>query len=52
MNYSPADTPPELLNTETLWFIYACIAMISPITLFLARGWMGKSLAERVDANK
>jgi POT family proton-dependent oligopeptide transporter len=45
--YCPADTPPELLNTEMLWFIYGCIAIISPITLFLARGWMGKTLTER-----
>jgi POT family proton-dependent oligopeptide transporter len=47
MKYSPADMPPEQLNTEMLWFIYACIAMISPITLVLARKWMGKSVSER-----
>lgn len=27
-------------NPETMWLIFACIAMISPIALFLARKWM------------
>jgi MFS family permease len=42
MNYCPADTPPAEMNTELLWFIYAIIAMISPIGLLLARNWMKK----------
>jgi MFS family permease len=42
MNYCPADTPPSEMNTETMWFIYACIAMISPIGLLLAKNWMKK----------
>ncbi len=42
MNYTPADTPISELNTETMWFIYGCIAVISPIGLYLARGWMRK----------
>jgi MFS family permease len=42
MNYCPADTPPSEMNTETMWFIYACIAMISPIGLLLAKNWMRK----------
>ena len=47
MNYASVDLPPEQLNTETLWFIYGCIAIITPIALFLAKGWMGKALTER-----
>jgi len=42
MNYCPADTPVTELNTETMWFIYGAIAMISPIGLILAKGWMQK----------
>ena len=52
IQYCPVDTPPEMLNTEMLWFIYGCIAIISPITLLFARRWMGKSMTERVAANK
>lgn len=26
-------------NPELMWFIFACIAMISPVALFLARNW-------------
>lgn len=47
MNYAPAGVPPDQLNTEILWFIYGCIAIITPLTLLLARGWMGKVLSER-----
>ncbi len=42
MNYCPADTPPSLMNTEFMWLIYGFIAIISPVGLFLARGWMMK----------
>jgi POT family proton-dependent oligopeptide transporter len=42
MNYCPADTPPAEMNTETMWLIYGFIAIISPVGLFLARGWMKK----------
>jgi MFS family permease len=31
-------------NTEVMWLLYACIAMISPVALFFARGWLGKFL--------
>jgi POT family proton-dependent oligopeptide transporter len=41
-NYCPADTPFSELNTETMWFYYALIAIISPIGLVLARKWMVK----------
>ena len=40
--YCPAGVPPEQLHTETMWLVYACIAMVSPIGLWLARGWMMK----------
>ncbi|MCB9207555.1 MAG: MFS transporter [Ignavibacteriales bacterium] len=42
MNYVPSDTPIADLNSETMWFIYGCIAIISPIGLILAKGWMKK----------
>jgi MFS family permease len=42
MNYCPIDTPPSAMNTETMWLIYGFIAIISPVGLFLARGWMKK----------
>ncbi len=39
--YVPANTPPtEQLHTGWLWFIYGCIAMTSPIGLWLARKWV------------
>ena len=31
-------------NTEFLWFIYACIAMVSPLALILARNWIGDKM--------
>ena len=43
MNYCPSDALPADMNTETMWFIYGCIAIISPIGLLLAKGWMKKS---------
>lgn len=42
MKYCPADTPPSEMNTETMWFIYGLIAIISPVGLLLAKGWMKK----------
>ncbi|MDT8325487.1 MAG: MFS transporter, partial [Bacteroidota bacterium] len=40
-NYVP-ETGPQ--NTEMLWLIYGAIAMITPIVLFAARGWMAGKL--------
>ena len=37
--FCPADVPPEQLHTGTLWFIYGCIALASPVGLWLARKW-------------
>jgi hypothetical protein len=42
MHYAPEGVDPSKMNTETMWFIYGCIAMISSIGLFFARGWMQK----------
>ncbi len=44
--YCPADTPPENLNTEKMWFIYGLIAITSFVGLVLARGWMVKGFKE------
>ncbi len=37
--YCPAEGE---INTETMWLIYACIAMCSTVLLILARNWIGK----------
>ena len=42
MNYVPVDTPISELNTETMWLIYGLIAIVSPVGLLLAKGWMKK----------
>lgn len=35
--------PPDgARDTETMWFIFACIAMTSTVMLVLAKGWVGK----------
>jgi POT family proton-dependent oligopeptide transporter len=49
VNYCPIDTPPSEMNTETMWFIYGLIAMISTIGLYLARNWMLKGFKERAE---
>lgn len=38
--YCPDKTPVAQLQTGTLFFIYGCIAMLSPIGLLLARKWV------------
>lgn len=38
--FCPRDTPIDQLHTGTLWFIYGCIAMASPIGLLVARRWV------------
>jgi POT family proton-dependent oligopeptide transporter len=42
MNYIPADTPAEQMDSEYMWLIYGFIAIITPIALLLAKGWMQK----------
>jgi MFS family permease len=38
-NFCPKD---GALHTETMWLIYGCIAMASPVLLILAGRWLGK----------
>jgi proton-dependent oligopeptide transporter, POT family len=38
--YCAEGVPQETLQTGTLWFIYGCIAMTTPIGLWLARKWV------------
>ena len=38
--YCPDKTPAAELHTSTMWLIYSCIAMTSPIGLWLARKWV------------
>ena len=44
MHYCPEGGLPEKMNTEAMWLIYGCIAMISPVALLLSKKWMGKGL--------
>ncbi len=36
-------------NTETMWLIYACIAMMSTVILTLSKGWLGKDFKTKAD---
>jgi proton-dependent oligopeptide transporter, POT family len=47
MHYCPADTTPSQMNTEFMWLIYGCIAVVSPIGLILARKWMLKGFKSK-----
>lgn len=49
MKYCPIDTPPSEMNTETMWLIYGFIAIISPVGLLLAKGWMKKGFKVKAD---
>lgn len=42
MHYCPANTSPETMNTQFMWFVYGIIAIISPVGLILAKKWMVK----------
>jgi len=44
--YVPAE---GFKSPETLWLISACIAMLSTIILFLAKGWIGKDFKTKAD---
>jgi MFS family permease len=41
MKYCPATGPTQ---TQTMWLIYGCIAMVSPILLIVARPWIGRHI--------
>lgn len=45
--YIPQPETGLAANSETMWLIYAFIAMISPIGLILAKGWMEKGMREK-----
>ncbi|HRT55226.1 MAG TPA: MFS transporter [Candidatus Paceibacterota bacterium] len=45
--FCPPDTPPEQMHTGALWFIYGCIALSSPLGLWLARKWVQSGLDHR-----
>lgn len=38
--YCPDGVPQAQLNTGSMWFIYGCIAMLSPVGLWMARKWV------------
>ena len=42
--YCPMVGPQD---TQTMWLIYALIAMVSPVALWLARGWMLKATGDK-----
>jgi proton-dependent oligopeptide transporter, POT family len=47
MHYCPDGVPPSEMHTETMWFIYGLIAVVTPIGLWLAKGWMVKGFATK-----
>jgi POT family proton-dependent oligopeptide transporter len=47
MRYCPAGVPPAQTHTEVMWLIYGCIAILSPVSLLLARKWMVKGFKTR-----
>ena len=49
MKFCPVDTAPSMLHTETMWLIYAGIALISPVGLLLARNWMVKGFKVKAE---
>ena len=50
MKYCPINTLPSEMNTETMWLIYGIIAVISPVGLLLAKGWMKKGFKDKAEA--
>jgi POT family proton-dependent oligopeptide transporter len=45
--FCPDNVPRDQLHTGTMWFIYGCIAVVSPIGLLLARKWVMAGLHHR-----
>jgi hypothetical protein len=46
-HYVPKPESGMEQNSGEMWFIYGLIAMISPITLVLAKKWMVKGMREK-----
>ncbi|MCB9851181.1 MAG: MFS transporter [Phycisphaerales bacterium] len=44
--YCPED---GAVHSESMWLIYACIAMSSTVMLVIAKGWVGKDMKVRAD---
>ncbi len=44
--FCPAEGPK---NTEAMWLIFGCIAMMSTVLLILAKGWLGKDFKTKAD---
>lgn len=44
--FCPGNVAPPLLQTGRLWFIYGCIALTSPVGLWLARRWVMSGLQQ------
>jgi hypothetical protein len=44
--FCPAEGPK---NTEFMWFIFGCIAIMSTVFLVLAKGWIGKDFKTKAD---
>ncbi len=40
--YIPQGADPSSMNSEFMWLMYSFIALVSPIGLILAKGWMTK----------
>ncbi|MBI2418254.1 MAG: MFS transporter [Ignavibacteriales bacterium] len=47
MQYCPDNTPAAQLKTETMWFWYGVIAIISPLGLLLTKNWMQKGFKDK-----
>lgn len=44
--FCPEQVPPPQLETGALWFVYGCIALTTPIGLWLARNWVKAGLRD------
>lgn len=45
--YMPKPETGLAMNSEAMWFIYALIAMVSPVALILAKNWMVKGMRQK-----
>ncbi len=45
--YIPDPALGQPVDSETMWLIYGVIAMVSPVALILAKGWMMKGVKEK-----
>jgi hypothetical protein len=49
MHYCPKGVLPSQMNTQAMWLIYGFIAILSPIGLVLAKGWMMKGFKTKAE---